>query len=569
MNHRLSSDTERKLTSAVERAATLANSNPTTDRNKLLADNLLASGLDKQLAKTASAAFNRRITVLTFQRTGDDHKADSFPLTNADRVVELMGGQVQKKCAALQSAAGKGRFHISLEGRESPLKKTASAQQVHRDAYETTVSYESLERHLGSIMQKQAAEHDRLLFELRKLDSNIKAKRQEVRQMFNKAAKFDQQVLYNGYGDNLLAALDVDSLEGLQRKTAAAVDPEDKLSRKIASLLDDLEEYGRRHDWLAEYQDGLLEFSKTAADLAKDSHMHKMQHKTAAMPLAGNLALRYMPAAAAQMLGNVRKGMVDISDTVGNKVTDTYNDYQASVAPDAKASDVLTPEFFNDNRKLDRLLAWSDMAADKTLAAYPAAEVFKATQDAMDTDLRLENPANRELLRSYVNMRLAQNNRVSIADLAALATTLKDKNDNKTPSPEDEARLSAASITVTPKVTASPAVWRSTQGNPPVHDYIGDVVQALKDDRKALKEQAKEKEKQLKDEVAEAKKLEEAVHKADEARQKQLSSFLHAAGIHTSVARDGSIAYYDRGGIPISSSAVSAAFDTYLQNAVH
>ena len=52
-----------------------------------------------------------------------------------------------------------------------------------------------------------------------------------------------------------------------------------------------------------------------------------------------------------------------------------------------------------------------------------------ATQKAMDMDTTLERPDRREVLRSYVAQLLAQNNRLSTADIAALAQTLRGLSD--------------------------------------------------------------------------------------------------------------------------------------------
>ena len=89
-DNRVSPMEERALTNAIERAATVASINTNLDRDMLLANQLKKANIDPKFAKTASQAFNKRLTVLTFQKTADEHKADSFPLTDADKVYKLV-----------------------------------------------------------------------------------------------------------------------------------------------------------------------------------------------------------------------------------------------------------------------------------------------------------------------------------------------------------------------------------------------------------------------------------------------------------------------------------------------
>ena len=86
MDNKASPVEERALTNAIERAATVASINESLDRNQLLAEQLKKASVDKRFAKTASAAFNKRLTVLIFKKTADEHKTDNFQLTDADTV---------------------------------------------------------------------------------------------------------------------------------------------------------------------------------------------------------------------------------------------------------------------------------------------------------------------------------------------------------------------------------------------------------------------------------------------------------------------------------------------------
>ena len=91
MEKRISRDDERRLVNAIEKAASIAAFDDTQDRNTLLAKCLMDGGVDSRFAKTASAAFNKRMTVLRFQHTPDEHKVDTFNLSDSDGVLRAMG----------------------------------------------------------------------------------------------------------------------------------------------------------------------------------------------------------------------------------------------------------------------------------------------------------------------------------------------------------------------------------------------------------------------------------------------------------------------------------------------
>ena len=114
---------ERALTNAIERAATVASINKDLDRNQLLVNQLKKASIDPKFAKTASQAFNKRLTVLTFQKTADEHKADSFQLTDADTVYNMLAGETP----VIEKAAS---FKLSVENTfDTVMDKAAS--EVH------------------------------------------------------------------------------------------------------------------------------------------------------------------------------------------------------------------------------------------------------------------------------------------------------------------------------------------------------------------------------------------------------------------------------------------------------
>lgn len=255
---KISANDERRLTNAIEKAATLAVADTSKDRDQLLATCLLDSDVDSRLAKMASAAFNRRVTVLTFQQTDDAHKADSFPLTDADKVHELMGGKSsQSKTASVAPAP----FSISLEAETAPIEKTASCESAAptKMNYEDCVSWDTFTTHVLSDMEKMASEHVQLLGLLNTLDCKIKKQRAELGEELAKCASFTLSTLGNTFGERLNYALG-DKAPVKFEKKASVVRQHDKLTEKVAALVDLVEARDIIHNATADYQQCSYEY---------------------------------------------------------------------------------------------------------------------------------------------------------------------------------------------------------------------------------------------------------------------------------------------------------------------
>ena len=439
MENRISPTDEKKLTRAIEKAATLASINTEHDRDRLLASSLKEAGIDKRFAKAASAAFNKRLTVLTLKKTADEHKADPFALSNADVVYGLMGGEVQQKTASLQHT-----FEIA---HHIPMQKAASVQTApKRPRYEETVDYQVFQNHLESMLDKHAAAVSELSGTLETLESEIKEEAKELADYFQKSAcaSFEFTNLNNAYGDAFKEALQeyLPETTDFSKTASAVVLPEGGAYDKAKQLLEKRAAYADIQQFFKEYCTGLQEFCKTAAQSSNfitKCEYHGLPKKATGPATAIGAALRgtaLTGMTAIQGLENVRKATTDAAVTSFQTAREMYN---AGDAAGMAPSDVLDSEFLVKDRFRDRLLAWSDMSADPQFAMYPAEQVFQATQKAMDINTSLERPDYREVLRTEVAQLLAQNNRVSTADIAALATTLRGLS-----AAEDSASMAAA-----------------------------------------------------------------------------------------------------------------------------
>lgn len=428
METKISVSDEKHLTRAIEKAATIATVNDSLDRNELLANQLKAEGVDCRFAKVASAAFNKRITVLTFQKTADEHRAEPFALTDDSKVYELMGGETQTKTASAATPA----FRIGTWTASAPMNKTASAYRG-KPCYEDTVDCDTFKEHIESVIEKHSAEFSKLAGLYESLQSKVKCDAEDIAAYFKKDAcrSFEFTTAVNVYGDAFENVMKDYLPESVSfAKTAFAVKPSTAVFRKIDTLIKEAAALKDLEDFIGYYGKGLSEFSKTASALGNfmaKAAFHGLLKEAGfgAINTVGNIALRSALTAGLNAKDNVHDVLSSTGKSFNTGMQNALNMYNAGNVIGMAPSDVLDAEFLIKDRFRDRLMGWSDMSADPQFAMYPAEQVFAATQKAMDTDSSLERPDRREVLRTTVGQLLAQNNRFSTADVAALSTTLK------------------------------------------------------------------------------------------------------------------------------------------------
>lgn len=428
METKISVSDEKHLTRAIEKAATIATVNDSLDRNELLANQLKAEGVDCRFAKVASAAFNKRITVLTFQKTADEHRAEPFALTDDSKVYELMGGETQTKSASATTPA----FRIGTWTASAPMNKTASAYRG-KPCYEDTVDCDTFKEHIESVIEKHSAEFSKLAGMYESLQSKVKCGAEDIAAYFQKDAcrSFEFTTAVNVYGDAFENVMKDYLPESVSfAKTAFAVKPGTAVFRKIDTLIKEAAALKDLEDFIGYYGKGLSEFSKTASALGNfmaKAAFHGLFKEAGlgAINTVGNIALRSALTAGLNAKDNVHDILSSTGKSFNTGMQNALNMYNAGNVIGMAPSDVLDAEFLIKDRFRDRLMGWSDMSADPQFAMYPAEQVFAATQKAMDTDSSLERPDRREVLRTTVGQLLAQNNRFSTADVAALSTTMK------------------------------------------------------------------------------------------------------------------------------------------------
>ena len=417
MEKKISAVDELHMTRAIEKAASLAAADDTKDRNQLLADCILKNDVDSRFAKTAAMAFNKRLTVLKFQQTPDEKRPDTFALSDPDTVFAKMGGVEQQEKTA-SARTDYGEFNIGLA--KPQMQKTASEKKSYtKPLYEERVTFEQLGKHVYSMMQKQAAALPHMRHAVEDARMRLAMTKQAAADALNKLSDFEYSLINAAYGEPLENVLKGRLKERTFSKQARLAKPSNSLTRQLDKMLADETEYVFQHNQLVDHERGLRELCKSATDLGEDLV------KWAAMGAAhGGAIARGIPAiglTALQAAETIRRATNDSLAAGFANASALRNSVSEGTAP----GKFLDADFLVKDRFRDRLLGWSDMSADPLFSMYPSEQVFNATQKAMDIDPSLERPDKREMLRATVGKLLAQNNRLSEADIAAAATTLK------------------------------------------------------------------------------------------------------------------------------------------------
>lgn len=177
------------------------------------------------------------------------------------------------------------------------------------------------------------------------------------------------------------------------------------------------------------------------------------------------------------------------------------------------------------------------MSADPQLALYPAEQVFQATNKAMDMDTSLERPDQRELLRTQVAQLLAQNNRVSTADIAALAATLKALGGARSNAAiAGNAAVSALSDKTAPERPTLEKIvgeYGSTEG---LHDFVAATDKDFDKQLTTLEKIDDRSREEAKKELDEKKKERDAARKeVKDVTDAQVKQLMNLVGYHTEI----------------------------------
>ena len=483
MEQRIAEADERRMLNAIGKAEMIASANDSLDRSKVIADALMEEHVDKRFAKTAAAAFNKRITVNTLSRTPDSEKPAPFPISDPDMVFQLMGGEPgQLKTASVNGAPAP--FAIQETTRELPrMRKAASVQKA--DVW----TKDKFELKLSSALQKCAAAVSDSMADAISACNGFSAATKKTAEAWSSATEMEKSAAVSKYGSFLTGVLGVENgghgrlapMNSRLEKTAAV------LKKEAAKVLCAAEDYM-----------DCMDMASLVEDIAT-MHMRKTAAPAGGTPTAadaegevwniGNLvgSVSGLPSGVIGEATNMATSLVNTgASTYANKMNEAEAKLEAGRALDSSPGKVLTAKFINKDRYADRLMTISDMLADKRLAALTnrTQDVVDAVNKVMDTDLSLERRDRKEVVRSAVADLLLQNNQQNMAGINALTGVAKnlsysDKNTLSTKANE----LALSDVHVAPRIDRSPT---AIDANYTASPLLTNALQSLEDNGKAV-----------------------------------------------------------------------------------
>lgn len=484
MEQRIAEADERRMLNAIGKAEMLASANDSLDRSKVIADALMEEHVDKRFAKTAAAAFNKRITVNTLSRTPDAEKPAPFPISDPDMVFQLMGGESgQLKTASVKCTPAP----FSIQENQLPMQKAASARQVEAQEVKP-IPADVFELKLTSLLQKAASTITDTEFDIRTAETELDKAKKEFRKAASCASPMDLQVVSNIYG-KLLGDVGVDlpKPKGTLVSTGSALE---KAASRVLEASSELHRAQNDKEACGEISGLLIDLSdRYMAEKKKDGGLSKI---AAAIPWLG-AALSTGIAVPGEALGYARSALKNTSDVY----TDLYNSAMARQDAGRQLDDspnkVLTAEFINRDRYGDRLLNISDMLADKNLMAIAprTKDIMDAANKAMDTDLSLERRDRSELLRAHVADLLLQGNKQNMANINALTGVIKNLKDSDNSTLAGRAKELASSMSsvsapalIEKKKLTIPEPYRVSEGTA----NLAREMDAFREERRKLNE---------------------------------------------------------------------------------
>lgn len=408
---RLDSLTEYQLTNSIQKAASKALASQ-EDRSKILAKQLTEDNIPKSLTKTATQAFNRRVSVITIGKRDESTKADDFPLADFNKVASLRGCDMEemKKKASVQAP-----FIFKVQ--KAVMKKVASAPIKEEPVYN---SPEKAMKKLESYIAKEQTELLNRQVQLSKQIEQLERMVKKASEMIDKDIRVSRQ-LATVYGDTYQRLFQGKvNPEALKKSAAYAVLPKTHLTEYIQKTIEQADMVTAKTDLLmlkkASVERALKQISCVEPKL-KDGMLNKKSAAgyTLMKDVIGNAISVPINAFLAGASGATNKTGEILADAA------PFLNPERSVSPE----DVISLELLSKDKYQDKRMRLIDMLSNPDFSQYPVRQIEKAVEDTIATNPNMASPRYREYLKTEVASRLLAGNRTNRADQAAVADLLK------------------------------------------------------------------------------------------------------------------------------------------------
>lgn len=408
---RLDSLTEYQLTNAIQKAASKALASQ-DDRSEILAKQLTEDNIPKHLTKTATQAFNRRISVITIGKRGEDTKADDFPLADFNKVASLRGCDMEemKKKASLQTP-----FVFKIE--KPAMKKAASVAPAEEPVYN---SPDKVMKKFESYMAKEQTEFLDRQIELSKEMEQLERMVKKASEMIDKDIRVSRQ-LATIYGDTYQQLFSGKvNPEALKKSAAYAVLPKSPLTEYVQKTIEQADVVSAKTDLLMLKKASVERVLKEMSYIEPKLKEVQLDKKAAAgYTMLKDIAANSVSVPINALLAGA-KGAAGKTEEVLAGAAPFLNP-EKSVSPD----EILSLELLSNDRYQDKRMRLIDMLSNPDFSDYPVRQIEKAVEDTIATNPNMASPRYREYLKSEVAARLLAGNRTNRADQAAVADILK------------------------------------------------------------------------------------------------------------------------------------------------
>lgn len=414
---RLDSFAQMKLTQSIQKAASKALSS-NQDRSQILATQLDKDGIPKQFTKTASAAFNRRIAVVTLGKRNEQTKADDFPLADFNKVAQLRGCQDMTKKASVTS----GDFIFTVQ--KPIMQKTASAIPFKEPAKEPSI--QQVMNKLASYIQRETLNFEESLHKLASEKNMLNSMLKKASDMLTKDQKTAQQ-LATVYGDTYTSLFaDKVPQKCLKKYAAYTILPKNLTVQYVQNTIKQADSVKLRTDVLLAKQAYLKEVATQAAELDKafrQAQMKGMVKKADGYSFAKDI-LANMISVPLATAGRAAQGAANVTQDQVQRVAQLLSKSYA-VSP----SSAITGPLMNADRYDDKIMRLTDMLADEDFASYRAQDIEQVVEDVLVQHPQFVSPRFKQHLKTAVKNRLLAGGKTDAATQAAQATTLKSLHD--------------------------------------------------------------------------------------------------------------------------------------------
>lgn len=408
---RMDSLTQTKLTRAIEKAATLAMGSE-QDRNKILAQQLKKDDVPKELTKTATAAFNRRLSVITLVSRDQETKADNFSLADYDKVAELRGcPSIQKKASVVNAP-----FCYSISKSAMQKKASVKKQQPVR------ITIEQAMKKLGSLVDITAVQFQQALQDVQQQEVVLQSLLKKASKELNNDIKTGN-LLATVYGDtyrNLFRGR-VEQ-KALQKRASYAILPKNMTVQLVEKAIQQADVVSMKKD--------LLDLKKNAAALLAQEVTNFQQSikRLCLQGMSKKADLSDIPREAlvnaitipGLLVGGAAQGALSTASQYAKDVASLLSQRYA-IHPQA----AITAELLHNDRYDDKANRLIDVLADQDFKNYRVQDIQKVVSSVISQHPQFVSPRYKQYLKVAVMNRLLAGGKTNTATQAAEAQLFK------------------------------------------------------------------------------------------------------------------------------------------------